>query len=212
MSEGFLAKLRDRIDWARYEHSAAKDAWDDESADKWQGYLDALLWVERELFEGGERMSQYGEPWELLGGIEPSIMASDNRRIVGGDGFDASLPDEELMRRIVLCVNNCAGLSDENLQTLLDNGHTLASVIVQMQNGPPIFAQVHSQGGQVVYDGNDAHPYQEFIFALMGAATAKWQGDHHRAQACQQEARRAKDGLGYEQLAVLKSVLKEVME
>jgi len=22
---------------------------DDESADKWQGYLDALLWVEREL-------------------------------------------------------------------------------------------------------------------------------------------------------------------
>src|SRR5690606_20479895 len=160
----------------------------------------------------GERMSEYGEPWELFSGIEPSIMASDNRRIVGGDGFDASLPDEELMRRIVLCVNNCANLTDDNLQTLLDNGHTLASVIVQMQQAHPIFAQVHSQQGQVVYDGNDAHPYQELIFALMGAATAKWNGDHATAQACQQEALRAKDGLGHEQLAVLKAVWQEVMD
>src|SRR5690606_23488968 len=99
----------------------------------------------------GEHMSQYGEPWELLGGIEPTIMAGYSRRIVGADGFDASLPDEEWMRRIVRCVNNCAGLSDENLQTLLDNGHTLAGVIFQMQKGHPIFAQVHSQQGQVVY-------------------------------------------------------------
>lgn len=49
MSEDFLAKLRDRIDWAIYERSAAMDVWDDESADKWQGYIDALLWVEGEL-------------------------------------------------------------------------------------------------------------------------------------------------------------------
>ena len=32
------------------------------------------------------------------------------------------------------------------------------------------------------------------------------------AHACQQEARRAKDDLGHEQLAVLKAVWQEVME
>ena len=153
-------------------------------------------------------MSEYGEPWEIDGDSSLTSTGDELLNRVARAGF----PDDYEMRRIVLCVNNCANLTDDNLQTLLDNGHTLASVIVQMQQAHPIFAQVHSQQGQVVYDGNDAHPYQEFIFALMGAATSKWQGDHTTAHACQQEARRAKEGLGHEQLAVLKAVWQEVME
>ncbi len=164
-------------------------------------------------------MSQYGEPWRVhTVGTLWQIESRDGNHLLPSDLYvdcDANETQQEaaaLLNRIVLCVNNCAGLSDENLKTLLDNGHTLASLIVQMQKAHPIFAQVHSQQGQVVYDGNDAHPYQELIFALMGAATAKWNGDHATAQACQQEARRAKDGLGHEQLAVIKSVLKELMD
>jgi len=153
-------------------------------------------------------MSQYGEPWEIDG---DSIFTSTGDELLNRVAR-AGFPDDYEMRRIVLCVNNCAGLSDENLQTLLDNGHTLASVIVQMQKAHPIFAQVHSRQGQVVYDGNDAHPYQDVLFALVASATAKWNGDHTTAHACQQEARRAKDGLGHEQLAILKAVWREVMD
>ena|SRR5690606_8613537 len=153
-------------------------------------------------------MSQYGEPWEIDG---DSIFTSTGDELLNRVAR-AGFPDDYEMRRIVLCVNNCAGLSDENLQTLLDNGQTLASVIFQMQKAHPIFAQVHSQQGQVVYDGNDAHPFQDVLFALVASATAKWNGDHTTAHACLQEARRAKDGLGHEQLAVLKATWREVME
>jgi|GEM_PF-7128484 len=164
-------------------------------------------------------MSQYGEPWRVhTVGTLWQIESRDGNHLLPSDLYvdcDANETQQEaaaLLNRIVLCVNNCAGLSDENLKTLLDNGHTLASLIVQMQKAHPIFAQVHSQQGQVVYDGNDAHPFQDVLFALVASATAKWNGDHTTAHACLQEARRAKDGLGHEQLAILKAVWREVID
>lgn len=164
-------------------------------------------------------MSQYGEPWRVYAdGTLWQIESRGGDHLLPSDLYidcDATETQQEaatLLNRIVLCVNNCATLTDDNLQTLLDNGHTLASVIVQMQQAHPIFAQVHSQQGQVVYDGNDAHPYQDVLFALVASATAKWNGDHTTAHACQQEALRAKEGLGHEQLAIIKAVWQEVMD
>jgi hypothetical protein len=62
--------------------------------------------------------SQFGEPWRIEGDVEPRIMADDPKlcyTICGGPSDDANIPSIEQMRRIVACVNFCAGLPTELL-------------------------------------------------------------------------------------------------
>lgn len=57
-------------------------------------------------------MNKYGEPWEVSSGSERVFIMDKTREPI----------DTKKMHRATLCVNACAGISDEEVQGLINDG------------------------------------------------------------------------------------------
>lgn len=93
-------------------------------------------------------MSEYGEPWRIEFG---SILRGDpNERnlILGGWGDSATSPSFEELRRIVACVNACAGVPTENLSrwvATMKRSLELADSLTESDTPSPMMIEIGRQ-------------------------------------------------------------------